>query len=200
VREITMSVNQFFEMENGNISLEDIIRNNNLEHLATKIMNNKKLRRFTVTFIAMANMYTTSFAKTTNDKQGGDVLRNFILSNSLISHEYKILGFILLCIIILFSLISSASKTRDYFYYFEKSDTEYYLEQKKGLYKWLKFDTIWTGFIFSRQFLNTIFLNSAMDIIEIGFGIFGIAMIFIILWCLNDIDRRLYEIKKGGNY
>jgi len=69
MKEITMSINQFFEMEHGKISLEQIIKDNNLESFTTKIINDKKLRRFAITLFFTTNLLTIPVGETVKEKQ-----------------------------------------------------------------------------------------------------------------------------------
>jgi len=69
MKEITMSINQFFEMEHGKISLDQIIKDNNLESFTTKIINDKKLRRFAITLFFTTNLLTIPVGETVKEKQ-----------------------------------------------------------------------------------------------------------------------------------
>lgn len=55
-KEITMTINQFMEMERGNLDLKQIIQNNNLESICGEILKNKQLTNFVVTTTALINM------------------------------------------------------------------------------------------------------------------------------------------------
>jgi uncharacterized membrane protein YeaQ/YmgE (transglycosylase-associated protein family) len=48
-KEITMTINQFMEIERGNLTFKEIKQSNDLELMAGKILKNKKLTRFVVT-------------------------------------------------------------------------------------------------------------------------------------------------------
>lgn len=70
---VTMSFNQFFEMERGNLSLQEIIKGNEnkanyeyLDHVAGQIIKNEKLRRCVVTLIATSMMSVKAFAEDTS--------------------------------------------------------------------------------------------------------------------------------------
>lgn len=54
-KEITMSINQFMEVQAGEKTYKDIEIENGLESLATKIINDDRLRRMTVFVIAGLN-------------------------------------------------------------------------------------------------------------------------------------------------
>ncbi|NFO89030.1 hypothetical protein FDC58_16850 [Clostridium botulinum] len=62
-KEITMTFNQFFEMERGILSLDEIVQANNLETIAGEILKNNRLRRCAVTFIALVNSALPVFAE-----------------------------------------------------------------------------------------------------------------------------------------
>lgn len=69
MKEITMSMNQFFEMEHGNISLEQIIKDNNLESFTTKIINDRKLRRFIITLFFTTSLLAQPVGETIKEEQ-----------------------------------------------------------------------------------------------------------------------------------
>lgn len=62
MKEVTMSFKQFFEMERGNLSLDEIAKENNLETIAERILKNDRLKKFTITTIALMNMSTVVYA------------------------------------------------------------------------------------------------------------------------------------------
>lgn len=62
-KEITMSFNQFFEMERGKLSLDEIVKENNLETIAERILKNDRLRRCTITVIALTNIAIPAFSE-----------------------------------------------------------------------------------------------------------------------------------------
>lgn len=65
-KEITMSINQFMEIERGNLSLDDIVQATDLETIAGKILKNTKLKHLTITTIALINMNITAHADETS--------------------------------------------------------------------------------------------------------------------------------------
>ena len=62
MKEITMSINQFMEMERGNLTLKEIVQANDLETIAGKILKNPKLKCMVVTSIAFINMNMVAYA------------------------------------------------------------------------------------------------------------------------------------------
>ena len=62
MKEITMSINQFMEMERGNLTLKEIVQANDLETIAGKILKNPKLKCMVVTSIALINMNMVAYA------------------------------------------------------------------------------------------------------------------------------------------
>ena len=58
-KEITMSIPQFLAYERGEKTLKDIKEENQLESLATRIINNDRLRKITVFTIASLNYIST---------------------------------------------------------------------------------------------------------------------------------------------
>lgn len=67
-KEITMSFKQFFEKERGNITLDSIIKENDLESMAGKILKNKKLTKIVVTITALINMSISVHADETTQQ------------------------------------------------------------------------------------------------------------------------------------
>lgn len=63
-KEITMSINQFMEVQAGEKTYKDIEIENGLESLATKIINDDRLRRMTVFVIAGLNYASEVLADT----------------------------------------------------------------------------------------------------------------------------------------
>lgn len=63
-KEITMTIPQFLAYERGEKSIKDIEIENGLESIATKIMNNDRLRKMTVFVIAGLNYTSTALADT----------------------------------------------------------------------------------------------------------------------------------------
>ncbi|WP_370836019.1 hypothetical protein [Clostridium tertium] len=63
-KEITMTIPQFLAYERGEKSIKDIEIENGLESVATKIMNNDRLRKMTVFVIAGLNYTSTALADT----------------------------------------------------------------------------------------------------------------------------------------
>jgi len=61
---VTMSIGQFMDMERGTLALSDITKERDLEYIAGKILNNEKLKRFFVTFVATATMCAEAMAET----------------------------------------------------------------------------------------------------------------------------------------
>ena len=63
-KEITMTIPQFLACERGEKSIKDIEIENGLESVATKIMNNDRLRKMAVFTIASLNYASTVLADT----------------------------------------------------------------------------------------------------------------------------------------
>lgn len=63
-KEITMSIPQFLAYERGEKSIKDIEIENGLESIATKIMNNNRIRKMVVFTIASLNYMNTVLADT----------------------------------------------------------------------------------------------------------------------------------------
>lgn len=63
-KEITMSINQFMEVQRGEKSFKDIEIENGLESIASKILNDDRLRRMTVFTIAGLNYASEVLADT----------------------------------------------------------------------------------------------------------------------------------------
>lgn len=63
-KEITMTIPQFLQYKRGEKSIKDIEIENGLESIATKIMNNDRLRKMTVFVIAGLNYTSTALADT----------------------------------------------------------------------------------------------------------------------------------------
>lgn len=61
-KNITMSINQFLEVQRGEKTYKDIEIENGLESLATKIINDDRLRRITVFTIAGLNYMSVAAA------------------------------------------------------------------------------------------------------------------------------------------
>jgi hypothetical protein len=64
--ELTMSFNEFFEMERGNITLNKIIRDKNIrkfDDIAGKILRNENLRKACVFSLALSMMCVQVFAE-----------------------------------------------------------------------------------------------------------------------------------------
>jgi hypothetical protein len=64
-KEITMTINQFMEMERGNITLKQITKDNDIELIAGKILENKKLTRFVIVTTALVCMSIKAHANET---------------------------------------------------------------------------------------------------------------------------------------
>ena len=121
MKEITMSMDQFFNMERGNITLEEIIKENNTESLVYKIINNKKLRKSTITIIAITHIITNPAMAKSNTSQ--TLMKNFFLSNHLNSEKQLILILIIICSILVFSFGYTTARIVDYIaYYFQDNN------------------------------------------------------------------------------
>lgn len=62
-REITMTINQYLEMERGTLTLNEIMRENDMESIAGKILANPQLKKFTITLIASLSFCAEAFAE-----------------------------------------------------------------------------------------------------------------------------------------
>lgn len=61
-KEITMTINQYLEMERGNLTLKEIMRENDIENLASRILASPQLKKFTITLIATLGFCAKAFA------------------------------------------------------------------------------------------------------------------------------------------
>jgi hypothetical protein len=71
---LTMSFNEFFEMERGNVTLNEIIRDKNVkkyEDIAGKILKNENLRKVCVFSLALSMMCVQAFAE---DKSAAEAM------------------------------------------------------------------------------------------------------------------------------
>lgn len=62
MKEITMSIHEFMEIQRGNLNLNEIINNNNLESIAGEILKNKRLTKIVITITALINMKIIAYA------------------------------------------------------------------------------------------------------------------------------------------
>lgn len=63
-KEITMTIPQFLQYQRGEKTIKDIEVENGLENMATKIMNDDRLKKITVFTIASLNCTSTVYADT----------------------------------------------------------------------------------------------------------------------------------------
>lgn len=63
-KEITMTIPQFLQYQRGEKTIKDIEIENGLENMATKIMNDDRLKKITVFTIASLNCMSTVYADT----------------------------------------------------------------------------------------------------------------------------------------
>lgn len=64
-KEITMTIHEFMEVQRGNLTLDEIVQAKDIEIIAGKILKNNKLRRTTITAIALINMTMVAYADET---------------------------------------------------------------------------------------------------------------------------------------
>lgn len=107
-REITMSFSKFFKMERGEVSLNQIVKDNELECLATKIMRNPRLKKFCITTLALVNIYSKpAFAIDYNSRQ------SLIIGSSVINLEFIREVLIIVCILSFFIEIAKCTFRKD---------------------------------------------------------------------------------------
>lgn len=61
-KEITMTIHEFMEVQRGNLTVDEVVQANDMERIAGKILKNNKLRRATITTIALINMTVVAHA------------------------------------------------------------------------------------------------------------------------------------------
>jgi hypothetical protein len=83
-------------------------------------MRNKEIRRFTITAIALINICKTSFATTSSNKDN-DIIFDFILSNAIIPHQYKIFMILVLLEILAFIFGYLTARMVDYIAYYKEN-------------------------------------------------------------------------------
>jgi hypothetical protein len=112
MKEITMSLNQFMEMKRENISLEQIIKDNNLESFTTKIINDKKLRRFAITLFFTTNLLTIPVGETIQEEQVIATGFNSLIESTPVPIKQSI--FILIIIICWYMIGYKCAKISEY--------------------------------------------------------------------------------------
>lgn len=88
-KEITMTINQFMEIQRGNMSLENLLNNNNLEELAGEILKNKRLTKFVVITTALINMSINVYA---NDETAKAVAQIQSAENQIVPVILAVIG------------------------------------------------------------------------------------------------------------
>jgi hypothetical protein len=68
MKEITMSIHEFMEIQRGNLTLDDL-NLNTLDKIAGKILKNKKLKTVVIANMAYMNMSICAYAETTDPFQ-----------------------------------------------------------------------------------------------------------------------------------